>query len=59
MLMPIVWRGQRFYHQMFRNRSMVSKDVDGIGQKDIPNSNAIINDIDIEFGDFGMDFDER
>lgn len=37
----------------------VSKDVDGIGQKDIPNSNAIINDIDIEFGDFGMDFDER
>lgn len=37
----------------------VSKDVDGIGQKDIPNSNAIINDIDIEFGDFDMDFDER
>lgn len=37
----------------------VSKDVDGIGQKDIPNSNAIINDIDIEFGDFEMDFDER
>ena len=37
----------------------ISKDVDGIGQKDIPNSNAIINDIDIEFGDFDMDFDER
>lgn len=37
----------------------ISKDVDGIGQKDVPNSNAIINDIDIEFGDFDMDFDER
>lgn len=37
----------------------ISKDVDGIGQKDIPNSNAIINDIDIEFGDFDTEFGER
>lgn len=37
----------------------VSKEIDGIGQKDIPNSNAIINDIDIEFGDFDTEFGER
>ena len=37
----------------------ISKDVDGIGQKDLPNSNAIINDIDIEFGDFDTEFGER
>lgn len=37
----------------------VSKEIDGIGQKDIPNSNAIINDIDIEFGDFDTEFGDR